>query len=89
MQKKFSSEIKTDSNAPPGSIIISAGDLNSEESIKNWIKQSLGHEDPELKNSQIITALEGIVRDPIFIKQPEASKQVFINQINELIKKLK
>jgi hypothetical protein len=85
MQKKSSEN----SNVPSDGIIISLEDLNSEISIRNWIKNKLKHSDPNLSSDQIKSALNGIIRDPAFIEQPEDKKTLFMNSINQLVKSLK
>lgn len=85
MQKKSSEN----SNVPSGGITISLNDLNSEISIRNWIKNKLEYSDPNLSSDQIKSALNGIIRDPTFVKQPEDKKTLFMNSINELVKNLK
>jgi hypothetical protein len=84
MQKKSSQN----SNAPAGSIMIKISDLNSEISIRNWIKEKLGYTDPELSNDFIKKALEGISRDPAFNSLDPAKKNVYLKKVNELIEKL-
>lgn len=85
MQKRSSQ----DSGAPVGGIVITIEDLNSDISVKNWIKEKLGYSDPKLSNDAIISALDGIMRDPIFISQPDEKRRLFTEKINDLIKKLK
>jgi hypothetical protein len=85
MQKKSSEN----SGAPAGGIVITVEDLNSDISIKNWIKEKLGYNDPNISNDAIISALDGIVRDPVFISQPDEKRRLFTNKINNLINKLK
>ncbi len=90
MQKKSNQNSNDpNSNAPDGSIIISLSDLNSDISIKNWINNKLGYSDPNLSSDQIKSALNGIIRDPTFIKMPEDSKELFSKAIIELVKTLK
>ena len=84
MQKKSSKN----SGAPAGSVMIKISDLNSEISIRNWIKEKLKHTDSELSNDFIKKALEGILRDPIFNSIEPAKKSAYIKIINELIEKL-
>jgi len=84
MQKKSSEN----SGAPAGSVMIKISDLNSEISIRNWIKEKLKHTDPELSNDLIKKALEGISRDPIFNSIEPAKKNAYLKVINELIEKL-
>jgi hypothetical protein len=85
MQKKSSES----SGAPVGGIVITMEDLNSPISIRSWIKNKLGYNEPELSNELIISALEGIARDPIFIDQPDEKRRLFTSEINNLINKLK
>lgn len=84
MQKKSNQN----SGSPVGGILLKILDLNSEISIKNWIKESLNYTDPELSNESIEIALEGILRDPLFLKIEPNKKNIYIAKINELIEKL-
>jgi hypothetical protein len=84
MQKKSSQN----SGSPAGGILLKILDLNSEVSIKNWIKESLGYTDPELSNESIKLALEGILRDPLFLTIEPNKKNAYMAKINELIEKL-
>ncbi len=85
MQKKSNQS----SGSPAGGVIITLADLNSEVSIKAWIKEKLGYADPNLSNDDIVSALDGIMKDPIFISQPDKKRSIFTNEINNLIKKIK
>lgn len=84
MQKKSNLE----QGATPGGIIIKLSDLNSKESIKNWIKNELKYNDPNLTDEDIKAAVEGIIVDPLFISSPDSKKQSFIQEITKLIKTL-
>ena len=84
MQKKSNLE----SGPPPGGIVIKLSDLNSDESIKNWIAKELGSNYSNSSNDDIKSAIEGIIRDPLFVSSPNSKKQLFISQITQLINKL-
>jgi hypothetical protein len=84
MQKKSN----LGSSSSSEEIVIKLSDLNSEESIKNWIINELKYKDSNLSNDNIKDALNGILRDGVFIKGPENIKSKFINRINELVKNL-
>ena len=84
MQKKSS-----DQNTQQDGVLIKISDLNSEVSIKNWIKEKLGYSDPGISNDSIKVALEGIIKDPLFLKIDASRKNTYITKINELIEKLK
>jgi hypothetical protein len=84
MQKKSNQN----SNSTVGGVLLKILDLNSEISIKNWIKESLKRTDSEPSNESIIIALEGILKDPLFLKIEPNKKNIYITKINELIEKL-
>jgi hypothetical protein len=84
MQKKSNLE----KNNTQGGIVIKLSDLNSKESIKNWITKDLKYNDPNLSDEDIKSAVEGIIMDPLFISSPDSKKQKFIQQITKLIKTL-
>lgn len=84
MQKKSNLESSSSSKE----IVIKLSDLNSEESIKNWISNELEYKETGLSNQNIKDALNGILKDGVFIRGPDHIKSKFINRINELVQKL-
>jgi len=85
MQKKFSEQSLS---APAGSIVITLDDINTRESITEWIEKKLEYKDPNLSVDSIIMALNGITSDSIFLSQPDYKRSEFIKKKNELVRKL-
>jgi hypothetical protein len=86
MQKKFNQQSLS---APAGSIVITLNDINTRESIVEWIETKLEYKDPNLSTDSIIMALNGITSDPVFLSQPDHKRTEFIKRKNELVRDLK
>ena len=84
MQKKYSSESEDDKDR----VLLTTEDLNSIVSIKKWIKDKLGLEQ-DFDKKTIISAIEGIINDAKFIQNTEKNRSIIIDNINNLVGKIK
>jgi hypothetical protein len=76
-------KIKTSSQQVP----ISLSDLKSPFTIKEWIKNSL-KDNTKYSNSEIIKALDVIIKGKSFNERSDDTKKRFIHSINMLKQKL-
>lgn len=84
MQKKYSSELESGED----NVILTTADLHSIESLKTWIKDKLGLKQ-DFDKDTISSAIEGIIRDPKFIKNTEENKKIILSDINNLVNNIK
>jgi hypothetical protein len=69
-------------------VLLTTEDLNSIVSIKKWIEDKLGLEQ-DFDKKTIISAIEGIINDAKFIKNTEKNRAIIIDNINNLVGKIK
>lgn len=79
MQKKYSSD---------NTVHLTKGDLNSIESLKDWLEKNFGQDIKNIETPNLISALEGILTDKNFIELNEDKKHDFITDLNKIKEQL-